>query len=105
MGDRPSTAVEREILEEAGYVVNTQRVIGIYDANRTGPLELFHAYKILFECEIVAGEARISDKTSDVGFFDQDHLPSPLSAERTKPKQILDAFKAHSFRDWRTVFD
>lgn len=105
VGDMPSIAVEREILEEAGFCVNTKRVIGVYDANRTGPMEIFHAYKILFECEIVAGEARVSNETTDVGFFDRYNLPTPLSGERTKPRQIMDAFKAHRFKDWQTIFD
>src|SRR4030042_2914979 len=44
VGDTPSEASEREVWEEAGFRVKAQRVIGGYDANRTGRLELFHAF-------------------------------------------------------------
>ena len=40
VGDIPSAAVEREVFEEAGFEVKARKVIGIYDANRTGPLEV-----------------------------------------------------------------
>ncbi|MBE9475320.1 MAG: NUDIX hydrolase, partial [Chloroflexi bacterium] len=84
VGDVPSTAVEREVLEEAGFEVSAQRVIGVYDANRTGPLEVFHAFKIVFLCDILGGEPRTSNETSQVGFFSRDDIPEFLSGERTR---------------------
>jgi hypothetical protein len=50
VGDVPSEAAEREVLEEAGFCVRARKVIGVYDANRSGRLELFHAFKIVFLC-------------------------------------------------------
>jgi ADP-ribose pyrophosphatase YjhB (NUDIX family) len=105
VGDVPSQAAEREIWEEAGFRVRTSKVIGIYDANRTGPLEFFHAYKIVFLCELLGGEARPSSETSDVGFFSEGDLPGPLSGERTRPRHIQDAFAAYWDAGWKTVFD
>lgn len=104
VGDTPSTAVEREVFEESGFEVEARKVIGVYDANRTGPLEIFHAFKIVFLCDIVAGEARISDETSEVAFFSQRELPNSLSGERTRPRHIDDAFKALS-KEIPTIFD
>ena len=69
VGDVPSKAVEREVLEESGFEVKARKVIGVYDANRTGPLEIFHAYKMVFLCEIVSGKPRVSNETSEVAFF------------------------------------
>jgi ADP-ribose pyrophosphatase YjhB (NUDIX family) len=105
VGDVPSQAAERETWEEAGFRVRTSKVIGIYDANRAGPLELFHAYKIVFLCELLGGEARPSSETSDVGFFSEGDLPGPLSGERTRPRHIQDAFAANRDAGWKTVFD
>jgi ADP-ribose pyrophosphatase YjhB (NUDIX family) len=105
VGDVPSQAAEREIWEEAGFRVRTSKVIGIYDANRTGPLEFFHAYKIVFLCELLGGEARPSSETSDVGFFSEGDLPGHLSGERTRPRHIQDAFAAYWDAGWKTVFD
>ena len=104
VGDIPSGAVEREVLEETGFEVKARKVIGIYDANRTGPLEIFHAFKIVFLCEIIGGEPRPSFETSEVAFFSQDEIPHILSGERTRQRHIHDAFVALS-EDRPTIFD
>jgi ADP-ribose pyrophosphatase YjhB (NUDIX family) len=104
IGDIPSAAVEREVLEEAGFVVEARKVIGVYDANRTGPLEIFHAFKIVFLCEIISGEPRPSFETSEVAFFSRDEIPPVLSGERTRHRHIHDAFLAQS-EDRSTIFD
>ena len=93
VGDVPSQSAEREAWEEAGFRVRAHKVVGVYDANRTGPLEIFHAFKIVFLCEIVGGEARPSDETSQVTFFGKHEIPL-LSGERTRLRHILDAFTA-----------
>ncbi len=105
VGDLPSQAAEREVWEEAGFRVAARRVIGVYDANRTGPLELFHAFKIVFLCDLVSGEARPSQETSEVAFFGSNEIPSPLSGERTRPRHILDAFAALEDPSKPTMFD
>jgi ADP-ribose pyrophosphatase YjhB (NUDIX family) len=105
VGDVPSRAAEREVWEEAGFHVKALKVIGVYDANRTGPLEIFHAFKIVFLCEIIDGEARPSEETSEVRFFAPEDFPKVLSNERTKPRHIDDAFAALANKDLPTVFD
>lgn len=105
VGDVPSQAAEREVLEEAGFHVKATKVIGVYDANRFGRLELFHAYKIIFLCDLIGGEARPSIETSEVAFFGKNELPEHLSGERTKPRYILDAFHCLEDPDWPTIFD
>ena len=104
VGDTPSGAVEREVFEESGFEVKARKVIGVYDANRTGSLEIFHAFKIVFLCDIVSGEPRTSDETSEVAFFSQDKLPTSLSGERTRPRHLDDAFNAHS-KELPSIFD
>jgi ADP-ribose pyrophosphatase YjhB (NUDIX family) len=105
VGDVPSEMVAREVREESGFEVKPCKVIGVYDANRGGrPLELYHAYKIVFLCEIVGGEARASDETLDVDFFRFDDLP-PLSAERTHERHLAEVL-AHLQDDRRpAAFD
>jgi ADP-ribose pyrophosphatase YjhB (NUDIX family) len=104
VGDVPSIAVEREVLEEAGLIVKARKVIGVYDANRTGPLEVFHAFKIVFLCEVIDGEPRPSYETSEVAFFSQNEIPKVLSGERTRQRHIKDAFVTLS-EDCPTKFD
>jgi ADP-ribose pyrophosphatase YjhB (NUDIX family) len=105
VGDLPSEAVEREAWEESGFRVKAKRIIGIYDGNRIDPLQLFHAYKIVFLCQIESGEARSSNETSEAAFFSSENLPEVLSIERTKPRHIRDAFKAYLDPSNVTVFD
>jgi ADP-ribose pyrophosphatase YjhB (NUDIX family) len=94
VGEVPSEMVVREVAEESGFIVIPRKVIGVYDANRGGiPLEFYHAYKIVFFCDIVGGEARPGDETSAVKFFSFDNLP-PLSSNRTNERHLAEV-QAH----------
>jgi len=105
VGDLPSQAAIREVREESGFQVRPTRIVGVYDANRAGrPLEFYHAYKIVFWCEIVAGEACTSDETRDVGFFPPDGLPL-LSTNRTDHHHLADVFALLAEPGRPTVFD
>jgi len=105
VGDIPSEVAIRETKEESGFDVKPIKVIGVYDANRLGgQLELFHAFKIVFLCELLGGEATTSDETQDVNFFSFDELP-PLSLNRTNDKHLKDII-AHLKEPQRpTCFD
>ena len=105
VGDVPSKAAEREVREEAGFLVKARKVIGVYDANRIRPLQLFHAFKVVFLCDLVGGEARPSRETSEVGFFSRGEIPPELSGERTRARHIQDAFAALQDPSLPTVFD
>jgi ADP-ribose pyrophosphatase YjhB (NUDIX family) len=105
VGDVPSKAAEREVYEEAGFLVQARKLVGVYDANRIGPLEIFHAFKIVFLCDLLSGEARPSNETTEVAFFGKDEIPSRLSGERTKPRHIQDVFAALANPDLQAVFD
>jgi len=105
VGEKPSLAAEREVWEEAGFQVKARKVIGIYDANRIGRLELFHAYKVVFLCELISGAASISGETTEVAFFSRNELPDTLSGERTKIRHIRDAYYCLDHPKCDTVFD
>jgi len=105
VGDSPSQAVEREVWEEAGFRVEARKVIGVYDANRIVPLTIFHAFKVVFLCDLISGEAKTSCETSEVAFFDLKEIPDNLSGERTKKRHIHDAFNSHNDSTITSVFD
>lgn len=103
VGDVPSEVATRECKEESGYDVKPIKVIGVFDANRIGGrLEFFHAFKIIFLCELIGGEAKISDETIDVQFFDFNNLPA-LSLNRTNEKH-LNEIKQHLIDSRRKTF-
>lgn len=63
-------AAIREILEETGFQVKIERVVGYYE-----PLNRLAKRTILFECSIEKGAAQTSDETRDVKFFPLSSLP------------------------------
>ena len=105
VGNVPSEVAIRETKEESGFDVKPLKVIGVFDANRSGtPLEFFHAFKIIFLCELLGGEASTSDETEEVEFFSLNELP-PLSQNRTNQKH-LNEILAHLINPQRqTYFD
>ncbi len=88
VGDTPSEAAVRETFEESGFDVEPIKVVGVFDANRSGrPLEFFHAFKVVFLCKLLGGKAKTSDETSEVKFWSFYDLPE-LSTNRTNIKHI-----------------
>ncbi|NQV31414.1 MAG: NUDIX hydrolase [Phycisphaeraceae bacterium] len=105
IGDKPSDMVAREVWEESGFDVQPSGIIGVYDANRSQtPTEFFHAYKIVFMCDITGGQARSSDETMDVRFFEPESLP-PLSECRTNNRHISDVFAHRKDPTKQAIFD
>jgi len=89
VGSTPSENVVREVWEESGFEVKVIKLAAVYDRDRQGhsPPYPFNIYKMFFICEIIGGEAKISNETSEVKFFALDEIPN-LSVARTLPKQI-----------------
>lgn len=105
LNETPTQAVEKEILQESGFVAKTVKLAGVYDRNlRNLPPSIFHCWKLFFLCEIVSGEARISDETDAVEFFELDRLP-PLSQGRTVAWQIERMYAHRVDQTLPTEFD
>ena len=104
LGNAPASAAEREVWEESGYRVQAQKVISVIDANRIEPMEFYHAFKIIFLCELIDGEPQTSHETMAVDFFDPNELP-PLSLLRTNEDMIKEVFAHISDPNRKTSFD
>jgi ADP-ribose pyrophosphatase YjhB (NUDIX family) len=91
LGDAPASVAEREVWEESGYRVKAEKVVAVLDANRIEPMEFYHAFKIIFLCRLIDGEARINHETLAVDFFDVNDLP-PLSSYRTNEGMLQEVF-------------
>lgn len=105
IGDYPSEVAVRETKEESGYDIVVKKLIAVFDANRSDrDLEFFHAFKLIFLCELTGGEADPDHEILDVGFFDFDDLPE-LSKYRTNQK-FINEIRAHlADPDRETAFD
>lgn len=95
VGDRPAESAERETLEESGFSCAARKLIGVFDANRSSePLPVFHAFKVVFRCEITGGEPKPDHEILAVGFFGRDEIP-PLSPCRTPARVLVECFAHH----------
>lgn len=104
VGDLPSTMVEREVWEESGFRVKAEKVIAVYDANHFEPLDLYHAYKLIFLCALIDGEPTPSNETLAVDFFERDNLPM-LSTSRTNERMLQEVFAHLENPNRPTAFD
>ena len=60
VGESPTEMVVREVQEEAGYDVRPTRLVGVFEENHHAARQhLYHAYKMVFLCDLVGGEAQI----------------------------------------------
>ena len=104
LGNSPASVAEREVWEESGFRVRAEKVVAVIDANRLEPMEFYHAYKLIFLCTLLEGEARTSHETLAVDFFDPNHLP-PLSVYRTNEAMLEEVFAHVADPDRPTAFD
>jgi ADP-ribose pyrophosphatase YjhB (NUDIX family) len=105
-GDTPSTAVEREVREESGYVARAVRLLAVYDRATQGhiPPHAFSIYKLFFLCKVTGGEPATSAETDAVAFYPFDALP-PLSLARVTPQQIRRFGRMAAHPELPTDFD
>jgi ADP-ribose pyrophosphatase YjhB (NUDIX family) len=98
--------VVREIAEESGFKARALKLAAVYDYQRSGhpPHHIDSIYKMFFLCEIIGGEARASDETSEVAFFARNELPA-LSLGRTTAAQIDRMFHHAGHPQLATDFD
>lgn len=68
--ETPEEAIAREIFEETGFTVKTERLVGAYI-----PINKLSRHTHLYECIILKGSPTISSETKAVRFFSLNRLP------------------------------
>ena len=105
VGHSAAESVEREVREESGYIVKAVKLLACWDRNRhPHPSIPFHAYKLVFRCELLGGAPNASSETTEVGFFAEEEIPE-LSLIRTLPQQIRFVFESLRDPTAPTAFD
>jgi ADP-ribose pyrophosphatase YjhB (NUDIX family) len=106
VNDSPSEAVEREIVEESGFIVQAKKLIAVFDRAKHPhfPPFPFHIYKLFIECDLLGGEAKLTMETTGTQFFGSEEIP-PLSISRVTPGQIAFCFARHQSPDLPCAFD
>jgi len=106
VGETPSEAVVREVLEESGYRTRAVKLIGVYERDRraTRP-HVWHIWKLAFLCELQDEEQLpLGAETTDARFFARDELPR-LRYSRASEWQIERCFAHHDDPPLPTEFD
>ena len=102
----PADNVTREVWEESGYETKTLRLLAVYDRDKQGhvPPYPFNIYKMFFLCEIIGGQPKPSNETSEIKWFAEDEIPE-LSKSRTTKQQLQLFFKMVRENDCFTYYD
>ncbi|HLO15456.1 MAG TPA: NUDIX domain-containing protein [Anaerolineales bacterium] len=97
-GESAAEACEREVLEETGLSVRVKRLVGVYshpdqlviypDGNKA------HIVALHFEAEIISGELRLSNETTDFGYFTLDEIQGMEMLGRHK-ERVIDTLENH----------
>lgn len=103
--DSPREAVEKEIVEESGYVCKAKKLLAVYDMERHAhPPQVAHIYKMIILCDLINGNPTTSIETTAVAFFDEHNLPA-LSINRITHDQIKRIFEHKRNMNLPTDFD
>lgn len=106
VGESPSEAVTREVLEESGYATRAVKLLALYDRDKHSyPPHQWHIWKAVFLCELADDAPRERDyETTAAEFFALDALPQPLHAAGTH-ELIERAFAHREHPEWPADFD
>lgn len=113
IGEAPSEATVREIFEESGYRTRAVKPLALWDRRlHDHPPAIWHAYKVVFLCELVEqGNKEIRStsasymETSEATFFREESIPADLSVGRITRAQIARFFEHHRNPNLPTDFD
>ena len=81
IGESVEQGAVREIWEETGIHTQVNRLVGIYSDPQHNVIaaypdgSLIQFAIVVFECEYLSGQLRISDESTDIGYFPPDNLP------------------------------
>jgi ADP-ribose pyrophosphatase YjhB (NUDIX family) len=102
----PSDNAIREMEEEAGFVVKTTKLVGVWDRDKRGHTKPypFHIYKLFFLCDFVGFCEKSNLETGDPKWFPVDQLPE-LSMDRTHPWHIERLYAHYRDPTLATEFD
>lgn len=97
---------EKEILEETGYTAHAKRLIAVQDWRKHNVTNYaYGVFKIFVLCECEKGSFKKNIETTEIGFFDEEHLPDRLAVEKTTRDQIMMCFEAYRNENFQTHFD
>jgi len=91
-GESVAEGCEREVLEETGLSIRVKRFVGVYShpdqLTVYSETDKFQIIALHFEAEIISGELRLSNETSDYGYFTMEEIEGLEMLGRHKERII-----------------
>jgi ADP-ribose pyrophosphatase YjhB (NUDIX family) len=79
LGESPKDCAERECLEETGYIVKTTELLGVFSSTKYEYVHYPHKHvqfcHLFFKANLLGGELKTSEETSNIGWFSLNNLP------------------------------
>lgn len=103
-GEEPAATIVREALEETGVAIVPRELVSVQADRRVITYEngdRVQYLELLFICEVADGAAcaHVADEESlEVGWFDRDHLPEPLSETTRERIGLVDTFRSRALQ-------
>jgi len=107
VGEGPSEAAVREVLEESGYETRAVKLLALLDRDRHDcEPHAWHIWKAIVLCELAGGGQRpLQSETDAADFFARDALPEPLRSGAATRALIERAFEHWEHPGWPADFD
>lgn len=101
-----SSNAEKEVKEEAGLSVRSEKIIAVEDWRRHNVTNYaYGVVKIFVLCRYEGGQFEANPETTGTAFFGKDELPDALATEKCTKEQILMCFDSYENRMSPTLFD
>jgi ADP-ribose pyrophosphatase YjhB (NUDIX family) len=107
VGESPSEAAVREVLEESGFETRAVKLLALIDRDRHDyEPHAWHIWKAIVLCELAGGERQpLRSETDEAAFFARDALPEPLRSGAVTRVLIERAFEHREHPGWPADFD
>jgi ADP-ribose pyrophosphatase YjhB (NUDIX family) len=100
IGYSPAEVAVKEVREETGIDCDVERVLMVLDGMRLGFTSV-PLYSLVFLCRTTGGELRRHElETTDVGFFAEDALPTPLAGYDHWGDHVFRSIRGESLDVW-----
>ena len=107
VGESPSEAAVREVLEESGYETRAVKLLALLDRDRHAyEPHAWHIWKAIVLCDLAGGGRQpLQSETDEAEFFARDALPEPLRSGAATRALIERAFDHREHPEWPADFD
>ena len=107
VGESPTEAAVREVLEESGYETRAVKLLALLDRDRHDyEPHAWHIWKAIVLCELLGEDQRpLVSETDAARFFTRDALPEPLRSGYATRALVERAFEHLEHPEWPADLD